>query len=66
MPADTPFFGFTNLNVSHLFSPKLSTVVQPAYEMGARAAKILLDQLESKRKVKDFEKIVLETYLKIS
>lgn len=66
MPVDTPFFGFTNLNVSHLFHPKLSTVVQPAYEMGERAAKILLDQLESKRKVKDFEKIVLETYLKIS
>jgi LacI family transcriptional regulator len=63
---DTPFFGFTNLNVSHLFTPKLSTVVQPAYEMGSRAAKILLDQLNSKRKVKDFEKIVLETYLKIS
>ncbi|MCP9749047.1 LacI family DNA-binding transcriptional regulator [Lacihabitans sp. CS3-21] len=66
LSAETEFFGFTNLNVSHLFSPKLSTVVQPAYEMGTRAAKILLDQLESKRKVKDFEKIVLETYLKIS
>lgn len=66
IPEGTPFFGFTNLNVSHLFSPKLSTVVQPAYEMGCRSAKILLDQLESKRKILDFETITLETYLKIS
>ena len=63
---DMMFFGFTNLNVSHLFRPQLSTVVQPAYEMGMRAAKILLDKLESKKKNQEYEKIVLETYLKIS
>ena len=63
---DTLFFGFTNLAVSHLFYPVLSTVVQPAYDMGTMAAKILLDKLENKKKPKDYEKVVLETYLKIS
>jgi hypothetical protein len=47
-------------------SPKLSTVVQSAYKIGTRTARILLDQLERKQKMKDFEKIVLQTYLKIS
>lgn len=47
-------------------STKLSTIVQSAYKIGTRAARILLDQLEPKQKMKDFEKIVLQTYLKIS
>jgi hypothetical protein len=47
-------------------STKLSTVVQPAYKIGTRTARMLLDQLERKQKMKDFEKIVLQTYLKIN
>jgi len=59
-----PFVGFTNLSVSHLFNPKIFTVVQPAYEMGRNAARILIDSIESKKKVKEFEMITLETKLK--
>lgn len=59
------FVGFTNLAVSHLFKPKLITVVQPAYEIGKEAARILIDNIESKKKVKEFETLVLDTFLKI-
>ena len=60
-----PFLGFTNLSVSHLFNPKILTVVQPAYEIGRNAARILIDSIESKKKNKEFENIILETKLKI-
>lgn len=41
-----PFFGFTNINVAHLLDPPINAIVQPAYEMGGRAAKLLIDKLE--------------------
>ena len=41
-----PFFGFTNINVAHLLDPPINTIVQPAYEMGGNAAKLLIDKLE--------------------
>lgn len=41
-----PFFGFTNINVAHLLDPPINAIVQPAYEMGSRAAKLLIDKLE--------------------
>ncbi len=41
-----PFFGFTNINVAHLLDPPINAIVQPAYEMGGKAAKLLIDKLE--------------------
>ncbi|MFT6204290.1 MAG: LacI family transcriptional regulator [Spirosomataceae bacterium] len=41
-----PFFGFTNINVAHLLDPPINAIVQPAYEMGSKAAKLLIDKLE--------------------
>ena len=37
---------FDELTVDDLFSPSLTTVVQPAYDIGYRAAEILLDRVE--------------------
>lgn len=40
------FFGFTNLNVASLLDPPLHAIVQPAYNVGIQACKLLLDRLE--------------------
>ena len=48
IPEQLSFIGFTNLKVAHLLSPSLSTVVQPAFEIGQTAAELLLDSIERK------------------
>jgi LacI family transcriptional regulator len=45
-PRDIAFATFDELTVDDLFSPSITTVVQPAYEIGFRAARILLDRIE--------------------
>lgn len=50
IPKQIAVIGFTNLKVAHLFDPPLSTVMQPAMEMGQTAAELLLDLIERKSK----------------
>ncbi len=64
-PEDITLIGFTNLGVAHLLEPPLSTIVQPAITIGRKAAEILLDEIEGKRKGKGFETVVLGTELNI-
>lgn len=45
IPEDIALVGFTNMPVSDALEPSLTTVDQPAYEMGRIAANNLLDQL---------------------
>lgn len=66
MPKNVKFVGFTNLNVAHLLDPALTTVVQPAFEIGQTAAEILLDVIEKKKKEPEiFQTRKLYTELKI-
>jgi LacI family transcriptional regulator len=46
-PGDIAFVTFDELTVDELFKPAITTIVQPAREIGARAAAILLDRIES-------------------
>ncbi len=46
VPDDYAFVGFDNLNFSEYTSPPLTTIQQPIYNKGKRAAKILIDQIE--------------------
>ena len=57
------FTGFTNTNFADLFSPTLTVVRQPAFEIGQAATELLLGLIESKRPVEVFETKVLETEL---
>ncbi len=62
MPDDVAFIGFTNLKVAHLLDPSLSTVVQPAFEIGQAAAELLLDSIERKpQNVEQFRTIKIPT-----
>ena len=45
-PDDIAFATFDELTVDDLFLPAITTVVQPAYDIGFRAAEILLQRIE--------------------
>lgn len=47
IPEDISIIGFDNQEMSMYTSPKLSTVSQPFYEIGERAAKILIEKLNA-------------------
>lgn len=57
------FTGFTNTNVGDLFSPALTVIRQPAFEIGQTAIELLIQMIESKRPVTDFVHKVMETEL---
>jgi LacI family transcriptional regulator len=60
---EVPITGFTNTNLADLFSPSLTTVRQPAFEIGQVATELLIQMIESKRPVTTFETKMLETEL---
>lgn len=60
IPEQVAFIGFTNLQVAHLLDPPLSTVVQPAFEIGKTAVAMLLDTIENKQKT-DIKTIKIPT-----
>lgn len=55
--------GFTNSNLGDLFTPSLTVVRQPAFDMGQAAIELLIQLIESKRPVTTFETRMLETEL---
>jgi LacI family transcriptional regulator len=46
VPDDVSIVGFDDLPISALLTPRLSTVRQPAHDMGFRAASALFDLLD--------------------
>lgn len=57
------FIGFSNSLVGDLFSPSLSVVRQPAFDIGQSAIELLIQMIESKRPVTEFQHKVLATEL---
>ncbi len=62
---DFGFTGFTNTQLGDVVSPSLTVVRQPAFEIGQTATEFLIQMIESKRPVTEFENKVLETELVI-
>ncbi|MBM7648240.1 LacI family transcriptional regulator [Bacillus ectoiniformans] len=48
IPEDVQIIGFDDIPLSSLLFPSLSTIRQPAYDMGREAAKLLLSQIANK------------------
>jgi LacI family transcriptional regulator len=65
VPQQIGLVGFTNSISADIFHPSLTSVVQPALEMGQLATELLIQLIESKRPVTQFQKKILETELKI-
>ncbi|HPG12108.1 MAG TPA: LacI family DNA-binding transcriptional regulator [Chitinophagaceae bacterium] len=63
VPGDMGLIGFSNTDLTEMLEPSLSVVRQPAFEMGELAINLLLQLVESKRPVTDFETRVLSTQL---
>lgn len=47
IPEDIALIGFSNNPITRLIEPSLTTVSQPAYEVGKRAAELLIEQIKS-------------------
>jgi LacI family transcriptional regulator len=63
IPGQLAVAGFSNFSSPELFDPPLTTVRQPAFEMGRTAAELLIQLIESKNPVREFERKVLPTEL---
>ncbi|HOZ70784.1 MAG TPA: LacI family DNA-binding transcriptional regulator [Chitinophagaceae bacterium] len=61
VPEDVGLIGFSNSELTELLNPSLSVIRQPAFEMGEVATSLLLELIESKRPVTDFQSRVLTT-----
>ncbi len=59
VPDDIALVGFSNSDLAELLNPPLTVVRQPAMEMGRAATELLLQLIESKRPVTQFENRVL-------
>lgn len=65
MPDDVALLGFSDLGVSALLDPPLSSVAQPAFEMGRQATELLLELIENKNTPASYETRVLKTTLMV-
>lgn len=65
IPDEIALIGFSNSELTELLDPPLSVIKQPAFEMGELSTKLLLQLIESKRPITDFETKVLSTELLI-
>lgn len=61
VPEDIAVVGFSNSNIPELINPTLTTIRMPAFEMGQVATELLIQLIESKRAITDFETRVLQT-----
>ncbi|HYM95499.1 MAG TPA: LacI family DNA-binding transcriptional regulator [Chitinophagaceae bacterium] len=63
VPENMALIGFSNSELTELLEPPLTIIRQPAFKMGEVATDLLLQIIESKRPIKDFETKVLTTEL---
>jgi LacI family transcriptional regulator len=54
---------FSNLRTASLLSPPLSTITQPAFEIGKESAELLFRKLEKKSLLNNSEQIILQSTL---
>lgn len=64
IPQELALVGFTNTVLADVLNPSLTTVYQSAFEMGKKATEMLIELIESKRSVTEFQTIVLPTELR--
>lgn len=65
IPRQMALLGFTNTVLADVLNPPLTTIQQPAFEMGQAATSILIRVIESKLPVTAFENVMLDTILYI-
>jgi DNA-binding LacI/PurR family transcriptional regulator len=63
IPSQVGIVGFSNNPITEMVSPQITTMEQPAFEMGRKAAEILIMQIEGKEKPDQNMDIILNTNL---
>jgi len=63
IPSDVGIVGFSNNKITALVDPPLTTVDQPSFEMGKKAAEILVSMIENENQALKPKNIVLEAKL---
>lgn len=61
IPQDIGIVGFSNEPFSKVVSPSISTIAQPGFEMGQKAAELIIRKIENKERT--YQTIVLPTEL---
>jgi LacI family transcriptional regulator len=64
VPADVALIGFSNTDLAEALNPSLSTIYQPAFEIGNLAAKQLFSLINAKTKT-PFETVLLATQIQV-
>jgi LacI family transcriptional regulator len=65
IPDDLKIISFSNLRTADLLNPSLTTITQPAFEIGKEAAKILFKHLAKRKSIIPNENIVINSELTI-
>ncbi|MEO5564359.1 MAG: LacI family DNA-binding transcriptional regulator [Chitinophagaceae bacterium] len=63
IPEQLKVISFSNLSTASLFFPPLSTIVQPAYEMGKEAASILFKMIDKKPLLTNEKKVIFPSQM---
>lgn len=63
VPGDVAVVGFSNEPFSEVVTPSISTIRQPGFEMGQKAAELLITDIKSKEMFQGYQKIVMPTEL---
>lgn len=63
IPDQLAIVGYSNFSAPEIFQPELTTIRQPAFEIGKSAAELLIKLIETKRPPAKFEKRILPTEL---
>jgi len=63
VPDDIAVMGFSNEPFSEFVTPSISTVKQPGFQMGRKAAELIINQIHEKETSTEFETITMPTEL---
>ena len=65
IPDDVAVISFSNLKTASILNPSLTTITQPAFDMGKAAASVLFKSLEKKNFRLDMENQVFPSVLNV-
>ncbi len=63
VPEDVLIVGFSNEPFSEVVTPSISTIKQPGFEMGQKAAELLITEIKTKTTIYPYQRIVMPAEL---
>lgn len=63
IPEDIALLGFTNTQLANVLNPSLTQIYQPGFEIGKKATEMLIQLIETRRPVTEFETVIFPAQL---